>query len=632
MHRIPFILLIVLVAFCHLAHGQKPPTLEELKQKLTTVKDPEKPALYGQIGFLFMTRDNFDSALHYGNLSLEVAQRIGDESAIADSYNNLGTLYRIRSENEKAMELLLKALSLYEKNNLYKQSSKSLANIAHIYAEMFQYDKAIEADEKAIANSEKAKDTITLINLYASISDIYGLAGQYQKIRPMLDKGTVLLQAISQRSFANPMDSIKLIYARSYFNKEMGYCLLAEKKYNEAKLVFEAEQVASRSFNTAPSNKADLLIGLGECNYQVGQFEQTIRLTDSALALLKHDSIPVFYKRIYEMRANSFDQLGKYSESLSAYRLFKAISDSINNSKTNKVIAEMRTRYETEKKDLQIASLHKTRRSQQVIIALAIIGAIIALVLFFLVYRSGKMQKKIFAQKEELMRQEKEIQLNAQLKKMNELEQLLLRTQMNPHFIFNSLNSVQHFVLKQDVEGVNKYLAAFAHLVRQVLNNSAKPFISVDDEIKYLETYLLLEKMKSNGRFGYSISVDENIDLAATFIPGMILQPFVENSIRHGVGSKEKNDGWIHINIAKNDKLVCLVEDNGVGRAKSGQLKLNSGNPVYESKGMDITLKRIDTINKIYNSGISIIIDDLVDPLGEPSGTRVKVEFPADME
>lgn len=632
MHRIALILMIVMITFCYSAYGQKPPSLEELKQKLTIVKDSEKPPIYSQIGFLFLGQDKFDSALHYANLSLEVAQRINQEKAIADSYNNIGTLYRIRSENEKAMEFLLKALSLYEKNNLYGQSSKTLGNMAHIYAEMFQYDKAIEADEKAIGNSEKAKDTITLIHLYASISDIYGLAGYNQKIRPMLDKGNALLQALSKRSFADPMDSVKLIYARSYLNKTIAYCLLAEKKYSDAKRAFEAEQVASRSFNTAPSNKADVLIGLGECHYQMGQFEHTIRLTDSALALLKHDSIAMFYKRIYEMRANSYDQLGKFNESLNAHRLFKAISDSINNSKTNKVIAEMRAKYETEKKDLQIASLHKKRRFQQIIISLTIVTAVVALVLFSLVYRSRKMQKKIFAQKEELMYKEKEIQSNVQAKKMNELEQLLLRTQMNPHFIFNSLNSVQHFVLNQDVEGVNKYLAAFAHLLRQMLNNSAKPFISVDDEVKYLETYLSLERMKSKGRFEYDISVDENIDRSATFIPGMILQPFVENSIRHGVGFKEKNDGRIHIGITKNDKLVCVVEDNGVGRGKSGQIKLSSGNPVYESKGMDITMKRIEAINKTYNSAISVFINDLTDPGGEPSGTRVKIEFPIDMD
>ncbi len=134
-----------------------------------------------------------------------------------------------------------------------------------------------------------------------------------------------------KRSFADPMDSIRLIYVRSYFNKEMGYVLLAEKNITKQKNIFEAEQIASRSFNTAPSNKADLLIGLGECHYQMKQYEQTIRLTDSALALLSTTASAMFYKRIYEMRANSFDQLGKFNESLTAQRLFKAISDSINN-------------------------------------------------------------------------------------------------------------------------------------------------------------------------------------------------------------------------------------------------------------------------------------------------------------
>jgi sensor histidine kinase YesM len=112
----------------------------------------------------------------------------------------------------------------------------------------------------------------------------------------------------------------------------------------------------------------------------------------------------------------------------------------------------------------------------------------------------------------------------------------------------------------------------------------------------------------------------------------MILQPFVENSIKHGVTQKEKNDGLINISISKNGKLICLVEDNGIGRKKAGEIKSTGEAAEYESQGMAITMKRIDTINKLYHTDILLQVDDVKDSEGKPAGTRVRLEFPPDME
>jgi LytS/YehU family sensor histidine kinase len=291
---------------------------------------------------------------------------------------------------------------------------------------------------------------------------------------------------------------------------------------------------------------------------------------------------------------------------------------------------EMQTKYETEKKDGEITQLNKDKKTQKTITMLAAAAAVVLLLFLILVIRSRHLQQKLFKQKEILIKKEKEIEKKALEQKMTELEQMALRAQMNPHFIFNSLNSVQHFVMNKDVEGVNRYLGIFARLVRQMLDNSGKALIPLDEEIKYLDTYLSLEKMKSNDKFNYAISVNNNIDPSGTFIPGMILQPFVENSILHGVSHKEKNDGLVKISISKNGRLICLIDDNGIGRQRSSVLKSN--HPDHESKGMDITMHRIEAINKMYNSSISVQFTDMKDEAGNPSGTSVKVELPADME
>ena len=137
--------------------------------------------------------------------------------------------------------------------------------------------------------------------------------------------------------------------------------------------------------------------------------------------------------------------------------------------------------------------------------------------------------------------------------------------------------------------------------------------------------------MKSKNNFNYSISVSEGLDTTASFIPGMILQPFVENCIKHGVANNEKKDGMIKILFSKNDRLICIVEDNGIGRENAGKVKI-ARNDEYVSKGMSITMSRIDTINKIYDADISVLITDINDEQDNPAGTCVRIEFPLNMD
>jgi ligand-binding sensor domain-containing protein/two-component sensor histidine kinase len=215
--------------------------------------------------------------------------------------------------------------------------------------------------------------------------------------------------------------------------------------------------------------------------------------------------------------------------------------------------------------------------------------------------------------------------------RLNDLEQMALRAQMNPHFIFNCLNSIQNFIITNDLEASNWYLTEFAHLIRQTLDNSEKGNISVASEIKYLKRYLELEMMRFGHTFSYSIEADPDIDRELITIPTMILQPYIENSIRHGVRYKENGEGRIDIKFQKSDDdLICIIQDNGIGRKKAATFK-SQMHVEYQSKGMSLTAERINILNRQRANPITIEIIDLTDAQEQPTGTRIVIRFPANV-
>lgn len=224
----------------------------------------------------------------------------------------------------------------------------------------------------------------------------------------------------------------------------------------------------------------------------------------------------------------------------------------------------------------------------------------------------------------ERKKQEQKIATN---RKMAELEQMTLKAQMNPHFIFNSLHSIQQYVLDKDIRGANKFITDFARLIRLTLNISMQPKISLQDEVNYLSTYLELEKTRLEAKFNYAVVIDESINLESSYIPAMILQPHVENSIHHGVNSRSDREGFIRIRFnTEIDYIVCIIEDNGVGRAATIAMKASSGT-MYKSKGMLLTQNRIELLNKNYEMPILSTVEDVMS--GDTiAGTRVTIRFP----
>ncbi len=214
-------------------------------------------------------------------------------------------------------------------------------------------------------------------------------------------------------------------------------------------------------------------------------------------------------------------------------------------------------------------------------------------------------------------------------KRLGEMEMSALRAQMNPHFVFNCLNSINRFILLNQPLVASQYLTKFARLIRLVLDNSKSEVISLEKEIETLRLYIEMEAVRFEGRFQYEIHVDDAIDAGSIDIPPMLIQPYVENAIWHGLLHKKSNDGLLEIAVhLKDHDLIIEVTDNGVGRAVAQALKSKSASE-RKSHGMAVTAERLKLLSNLYNRDIHARVEDLVLPDGSAAGTRVVLTIPA---
>jgi sensor histidine kinase YesM len=227
-----------------------------------------------------------------------------------------------------------------------------------------------------------------------------------------------------------------------------------------------------------------------------------------------------------------------------------------------------------------------------------------------------------FLQKRNQRKQQQVIDKISTEKRLAELEMQALMAQINPHFVFNCLNSIKGFVYDKDFKQADIYLDKFSELLRSTMDNAEASVITLDREIKYLDTYLQLEKLRFENKFSYSITADDHLDKQQVFVPAMLLQPYVENAIRHGIRHLAGNEGRILISAVKQDKyLVFTIDDNGVGREKAQDLK-TARHIEYQSRGMSLSKRRAELYNILQE------IVDKKDDSGKSSGTTIVLKIP----
>jgi LytS/YehU family sensor histidine kinase len=301
------------------------------------------------------------------------------------------------------------------------------------------------------------------------------------------------------------------------------------------------------------------------------------------------------------------------SKAFQTYVQFKKYNDLYLMKSSSQGLADARVRYDADshKKEVEMLSLRlkSNRLLNYGFAGLVILTAALGLLL----YRGSQLKNKR--------------RISEMNHKISEITQANLRQQMNPHFIFNTLNSIQYYMYQHDKLATNNYLTKFSNLMRKVLDNSQHTSVPLSDELAALKLYLELESIRFKDKFVYEINIDEDIDPIMYRVPTMLIQPYVENSICHGIMPLEGN-GIVKIDLKLNeDYIVCTIEDNGIGREAAKERNLRRENN-HNSLGTQITKSRLELVNELYGTSLKTIYTDLKDDKGESAGTRVEIHIP----
>ncbi len=248
----------------------------------------------------------------------------------------------------------------------------------------------------------------------------------------------------------------------------------------------------------------------------------------------------------------------------------------------------------------------------RILLIVLLSGLLVFVIVVIIKRRTGKIKK------------ESEIKL-----KIAEMESRLLRSNMNPHFVFNSLNSIQNFISKEDKDKATFYLGQFSKLMRNILDQTYNESVSLEHELEMISTYVELEQMRCNNSFEMSIIINDNISPDKVKIPSMLIQPYIENAIVHGLGplSKRKGELKLIFNRLDNSVIQCIVEDNGIGRENAKKIKQQK-EIFHKSMGLSITSERLDFLNLNEKKEARVNIIDLFDTYSNASGTKIEIFIP----
>jgi tetratricopeptide (TPR) repeat protein len=343
----------------------------------------------------------------------------------------------------------------------------------------------------------------------------------------------------------------------------------------------------------------------------------------------------------YQILSTVYHQLGNNDSAYSSLRQFIKMRDTVQNKQFIWRLNNYKKAAEDIRRESQISQLNRDNQikrqqlRQEATLRNFIIAGFIAFLLTVLfAYRNIKLKRKNERLQQEHKEQEWKLRQlesdnrHAELEKQSaQLEMQALRAQMNPHFIFNSLSSINHFILKNESKTASGYLTRFSRLIRMVLINSQKPLITLSDELEMLRIYLDMERLRFKNSFDYVVSFTNEIDAEAVTVPPLILQPFCENALWHGLMHKEGH-GNLSIDFSiKDNTLECVITDDGVGRAKASELKNKLSPDMGKSMGLQITTQRLALLNDNHDVPSFFTVEDVLDEHKNVCGTRVVIKI-----
>ena len=566
---------------------------------LQTSQENQTEAL-SMLGNLFYSINQYAEAEKYYNRLYEHLANENDSLAMGHIRYTLGLCHYFRGQIRPAMEDFQQAYLIATKIPSPELQISCLLSLGSCYQGLGDLDRASEYLDKAyqlklLTGSEKAMQYI--------LSNLGEIENSKKNFRASLD---FHLKAEKYARLNN--DQYKL----AHILLAIGFDYLQLVKYDSSLVFFKRaltiEMARKERFGTSRT-----LAAIGLLHQRKKEFDTALIYFRQQLEVCKLQDSKPDLAYAYQNIAFSHYNLQVYDSAVYYLKLNSIYKDSVHEMETKSEFSELQSRFEKEIKEQEIKlvskenELNKLKIERKIYLALGFfIFFILLLLAAFVLYRRNKIRTKM---------------------KIIDISQQNLRFQMNPHFIFNTLNSIQYYLFRNDRSASNTYLTKFARLMRMILENSHHQIISIDEEMKTLELYLELEKLRFKDKLNFSINIDKSIDCYEYKIPTLLIQPFVENAIIHGIMPKEDN-GFVSIDLTmKEDKIFCNITDNGIGRKASMNNK-NKVNKNTISLGTQITQNRLTLISSLYKKNLSIRYTDLENNDGEAIGTRVEISFP----
>ncbi|PWB28484.1 regulator of cell autolysis [Flavobacterium sp. HTF] len=548
-----------------------------------------------------------------------------DEAKIAQNYENLANEFLNKSDNAKAEEYFKRALNSYTKLKLTEDKTRVTRSLAKAQENQKNFDSAIKNYEVAGSLAKDVSEEKININDANRLKNASNPASQTDYVDSNIEllkkekKSKEVSEAYVQKA-QNSLDLKDKKVAIESYKKALVYAKdkpedVIKIKNEIAKVYVEDNQfdkalaINEKLLSDARKNKdytAEIkqLQSLSSLYFEKKEPEKAISSLKQAYDISFQKGNSAEAKKSLSSLIQYYKNKGQNKESMALYEQFFENFEKLIRSDTT--LIDAKTFQITEDK---IRQLEKEKTLKDELISKKntfnyfLIGSVVLLLLLFLFIVKALYSIKI---------KNKEIALQS------------LRREMNPHFIFNSLNSVNQFISENKELEANKYLTSYSNLMRNMMENSNKDFISLDKEVEQLKKYLDLEHLRFQDKFDFEIIVDEALDAERVFVPNMIMQPHLENAIWHGLRYLDQK-GFLSLKFQLiNGKIVVLIDDNGIGLTKSRELK-TTNQKIYESRGLNNTKERIDLLNELYKKNISFQISEKT---GEEKGTIVEIVFP----
>lgn len=646
--------------------------LDSLMALIDTTKSDQKrvKALNRVAGYDIITKGTRlrDSSKVYAQRALALAQKIDDKDGIAWASVNLSTAEKNSGNYKESYYHLQTAYENFRLN----EDSTGMGHATDLTAVLYEKFNNIEA---AISTR---KDYLNLLNPKKGIWYAYAVENigiQYQ-IKGDLDSSDHYLNIALKEIKEYPVENKRIIGMSNNLGALITYHLvknaLSRKDFDNATRylnemgAFQSKVTDQQRFirfynikasyfqhlnqpdsgifyidkmlEEAKNTKSRIAITEAYTNSafffeKIDRNRKAIDLADSAITYARRYDHAREEKLSREIKLRAYEKLKLYDLALTESKKLAVINDSLLQEENRLSSIDFEIRYEVDKKNQELAFkterlqlLNASNQANRKVKYWLVVAVGLLVLLIGVVFSRFKIK-----QKAETRLTEKNTQIeekNQQINKANqELEKRLLRAQMNPHFVFNSLAAIQGFILENDRESAITYLDKFSKLIRRVLDQTSSVMVPLSEEIKLLEYYIQLESLRFEDHFDHDIVIDSDIDQESTEIPFLLLQPYVENAIQHGFKFK-KDKGRLEVNLTREgESVVCSIKDNGVGREEAERLERDKLKD-HKSVGMSVSARRLELINKQHKITTSVKITDLFEQ-EKAIGTLVEIRIPS---